>query len=367
MSDKTGITELELQELLKDLGGESENEISEKEILLDLQGLSDDWEEEPLGADLSEEESLEEDLLEEEILLEPDLSEEETLLEPDLSEDETLEMEEKNLKLEKNSPKFSKKKTKKKKKKRKKLSLGWKVFLTVIMGSLLVLVVVAAIFTGIYIRGKQQLTDSRRVELSLPEDVQAISEYQGRKITYEGQTYWMQQDAFRLLIIGKNTDGAYSMVLMNFYGSIGEMSAMPIPRNLLNLDFSSAMYYDDMQEEVSRLLYGVPVHGYMVVDLQTAAKKIGQILSNTASDKGCTEILMDFMRQTVKNADNDMTGIWKTVEDLQDTIQWNMDMTELCYLYVTAVNCAGSRITEAQVRDSEDILPAILKTCYSVA
>ena len=96
MSDKTGITELELQELLKDLGGESENEISEKEILLDLQGLSDDWEEEPLGADLSEEESLEEDLLEEEIFLEPDLSEEETLLEPDLSKDETLEMEEKN-------------------------------------------------------------------------------------------------------------------------------------------------------------------------------------------------------------------------------------------------------------------------------
>lgn len=130
MSDKTGITELELQELLKDLGGESENEISEKEILLDLHGLLDDWEEEPLGVDLSEEESLEEDL-----------SEEETLLESDLSEDETLEMEEKNLKLEKNSPKFSKKKTKKKKKKRKKLSLGWKVFLTVIMGSLLVLVV----------------------------------------------------------------------------------------------------------------------------------------------------------------------------------------------------------------------------------
>ena len=71
-----------------------------------------------------------------------------------------------------------KKKTKKKKTNPKKLSLGWKVFLTVSRGSLLVLVVLAAIFTGIYIRGKQQLTDSRRVELSLPEDVQAISEYQ---------------------------------------------------------------------------------------------------------------------------------------------------------------------------------------------
>ncbi|MGN0399948.1 MAG: hypothetical protein ACI4EO_07465, partial [Blautia sp.] len=215
MSDKTGVTELELQELLKDLGVESENEISEKEILLDLQGISDDWEEETLEADLLEDE---------------------TFLELDPLEDETLDLEEKNLKLEKNSPKYSKKKTKKKKKKRKKLSWGWKVFLTVIMGSLLVLVVLAAIFTGIYIRGKQQLTDSRRVELSLPEDVQAISEYQGQKITYEGQSYWMQQDAFRLLIIGKNTDGAYSMVLMNFNGNAGEMSAMPIPRALLNLD-----------------------------------------------------------------------------------------------------------------------------------
>ena len=344
MSDKTGVTELELQELLKDLGVESENEISEKEILLDLQGISDDWEEETLEADLLEDE---------------------TFLELDPLEDETLDLEEKNLKLEKNSPKYSKKKTKKKKKKRKKLSWGWKVFLTVIMGSLLVLVVLAAIFTGIYIRGKQQLTDSRRVELSLPEDVQAISEYQGQKITYEGQSYWMQQDAFRLLIIGKNTDGAYSMVLMNFNGNTGEMSAMPIPRALLNLDVTSEVCYDDMQEEVSRLLYGLPVHGYLTLDLQMAAKKTGQILSNTASDKGCTEILIDFIRQTVRNADNDMTGIWKNVEDMQDTLQWNMDVAELCYLYITAVNCAGSKITEIKVRDSEDLLPGILKTFYS--
>ena len=39
MSDKAGIIEVELQELLKDLGTESENKISDKEILLELRGL----------------------------------------------------------------------------------------------------------------------------------------------------------------------------------------------------------------------------------------------------------------------------------------------------------------------------------------
>ena len=78
MSDKAGIIEVELQELLKDLGTESENKISDKEILLELRGLLDDW----------EEEHLEEELLEEE-----------TLLESDLPEEETLEVEERKLKL----------------------------------------------------------------------------------------------------------------------------------------------------------------------------------------------------------------------------------------------------------------------------
>lgn len=341
MSDKAGIIEVELQELLKDLGTESENKISDKEILLELRGLLDDW----------EEEHLEEELLEEE-----------TLLESDLPEEETLEVEERKLKLEKKSPKSLKKK-----KKRKKLSMGWKVFLTVIMGSLMVLVVLAAIFTGIYISGKQKMTDLRNEDLHFSDNVQATSEYQGKKITYENQIYRKQTDASHVLFIGKNTDGAYSMVLMNFNGSTGEMSAMPIPRDLLNLNITSEVCYDDMQEAVSRLLYGLPVHGYLTLDLQMAAKKTGQILSNTASDKGCTEILIDFIRQTVRNADNDITCIWKNVEDMQDTLQWNMDVAELFYLYVTAVNCAGSKITETKVRDLEDILPGILKTFYSAA
>lgn len=329
---------LEIQKLRKDFESEPGNEVSEEEIFLDLQ--YELYKEEISKLDLSEEDSLK----------------------PELSENVSLEMK-KRPKLDADSSlKYSKKK-----KKRKKLVLGWKIFFSATMTILLVLIVLTVTVMGIYISGKQKMTDTRNGELRFSENVQAISEYQGQKITYENQIYRQQPDASHVLFIGKNTDGAYSMVLMNFNGSTGEMLAMPIPRNLLNLDITSEMCYDDMQEAVSRLLYGLPVHGYLALDLQMAAKKTGQILSNTASDKGCTEILIDFIRQTVKNADNDITGIWKNVEDMQDTMQWNMDVAELCYLYVTAVNCAGSKITETKVRDSEDILSGILKTFYNAA
>ncbi|MCI6996554.1 MAG: hypothetical protein MR936_07100 [Eubacterium sp.] len=327
---------LEIQNLLKDFEIEHENEVSEEEIFLDLQ--YELYKEEISKMDLSEEDSLK----------------------PELSEDVSLKM--------KKYPKLdvdSSLKFFKKRKKKKNPVLMWKIFFSAIMAILLMLIVLTITVMGIYISGKQKMTDSRNGELRFSENAQAISEYQGQKITYENQIYRKQPNASHVLFIGKNTDGAYSMVLMNFNGSIGEMSAMPIPRALLNLDVTSEVCYDDMQEEVSRLLYGLPVHGYLTLDLQIAAKKTGQILSNTASDKGCTEILIDFIRQTVRNADNDMTGIWKNVEDMQDTLQWNMDVAELCYLYITAVNCAGSKITEIKVRDSEDLLPGILKTFYS--
>ncbi|MGN0263282.1 MAG: hypothetical protein ACI4DX_02655 [Oliverpabstia sp.] len=344
MSDKTDIMERELRELMEQLGNEAETEASEEEIVLGQQESSDDWEEEI-----------------------PEVKEEA----PDLKEipeveEEALDLEEVP-EWESDAPGSSKEKTEKRKKKRRKMPFGLKVFLTVIMGMLLVLVILAAIVTGIYISGKQQMTDSGNKELLLPENVQAISEYRGQKITYEGQIYRLQQEASHVLFIGKNTDGAYSMVLMNFNSSTGKLSAMPIPRELLNLDFSSAMYYTDMQDAVSRLLYGLPVHGYMVVDMQKAAEKTGQILSNTASDQGCIKILLDFIQQTMKDADNDITSIWKTVGDMQDQVRWDMDMTELCYLYITAVDCAGSEITEARVQDSADLLPAILETFYSAS
>ena len=327
---------LEIQNLLKDFEIEHENEVSEEEIFLDLQ--YELYKEEISKMDLSEEDSLK----------------------PELSEDVSLKM--------KKYPKLdvdSSLKFFNKRKKKKSPVLRWKIFFSAIMAILLMLIVLTITVMGIYISGKQKMTDSRNGELRFSENAQAISEYQGQKITYENQIYRKQPNASHVLFIGKNTDGAYSMVLMNFNGSIGEMSAMPIPRDLLNLNITSAVCYDDMQEAVSRLLYGLPVHGYLTLDLQMAAKKTGQILSNTASDKGCTEILIDFIRQTVRNADNDMTGIWKNVEDMQDTLQWNMDVAELCYLYITAVNCAGSKITEIKVRDSEDLLPGILKTFYS--
>lgn len=344
MSDKTDIMELELQELLQELGNEPEDEDSEEEIMLELQESADGLEEEILEV---EEET-------------PDLEEI-----PEM-EEETLDLEEVP-ELKSDSPEVIKKKNKKKKKKRRNMPFGLKVFFTVIMGILMVLVILTAIVIGIYVSGKQQMTDLGSGELRLPENVQAVSEHQGRKITYEGQTYRIQQDASHVLFIGKNADGAYSMVLMNFNSSTGKISAMPIPRDLLNMDFSSAMYYTDMQDAVSQFLYGLPVHAYMVIDMQKAAEKMDQILSKTASDKGCMDLLIDFVQQTVNEADNDVTSIWKTIGDMQDVVRWNMDMKELCYLYVTAVECDSSRITAAQVRDSEDVLPAILKTFYSAS
>lgn len=158
------------------------------------------------------------------------------------------------------------------------------------------------VFFGLRAKGKEQLQkNSEETVISAPSQVQVENE--GKTVVYNGKKYCYNEDIISILCMGidKSIDEtsvesigengqADALVMLVLDTTAGEMSLVNIPRDVMvdvskynvrgqylgveNMQICLAYAYGDGKEKsctntieaVSRLLYGMPIHGYAAID-----------------------------------------------------------------------------------------------------
>lgn len=162
--------------------------------------------------------------------------------------------------------------------------------------------VLAGVYYALYWRGRASLFD-RNNSIALPESLVDNAEEEGRLITYKGETYRYNESVVSLLFMGVDktdiqADGGYgkngqadSLFLATLDTDNGAVKIIPLSResmvdiNLYDADgkflgtedrqLCLAYAYGATAEEgcentcrsVGRLLYGMPIDGYIAIDL----------------------------------------------------------------------------------------------------
>jgi LCP family protein required for cell wall assembly len=216
------------------------------------------------------------------------------------------------------------------------------IVLAILVGIALVL---ASVFYAIYWRGRVKLLN-RDLTITPPESLIDNAEEEGRLITYKGEKYRYNEDVVSLLFLGidkrdLNTDAVYgnngqadSLFLATLNTRTGEVKVIPLSRESMvdvNLYDASGNFigikrqqlclayaYAASAEEgcenicrsVGRLLYGMPIDGYVAIDLngvKTLNSAVGGIQVKVSEDleiKNKGEIIRLAAGQTVRLDDN---------------------------------------------------------------
>lgn len=177
-----------------------------------------------------------------------------------------------------------------------------KVLLVLLCILVCLLFVAAGVFLGLKAKGKKQLQEINvQTQITAPEEVQVEDE--GKYVVYNGKKYCYNEDIISILCMGidKSIDEtsvenigengqADALVMIVLDTSTGEMSLVNIPRDAMvdvskynakgqylgteNMQICLSYAYGDGKEKscentmeaVSRLMYGMPIHGYAAID-----------------------------------------------------------------------------------------------------
>lgn len=178
-----------------------------------------------------------------------------------------------------------------------------KKILMVILIIFMVMVSVALIAAALYLKGRQRMTSMKDVALEAPKELQVASENNGKIVSYKGETYYLNEDVTNILCIGVDRKAleeqelvgyggqADSLFLAVLDGKTGKASIIGLSRDsMVDVDVYdinggfvetkkqqlclSYAYGDGLEtscentvKSVTRLLYGVPVHGYVAIDM----------------------------------------------------------------------------------------------------
>ena len=315
---------------------------------------------------------------------------------------------------EENAPEENGRKKKKKEKKPKKtitVSALW--ILTLIPTVLfMVLLVVIAVFLFLRHQGAANLSQAVVQEsVVAPEDVDIVEDDDG-SITYRGQKYWYNEDLITFLCMGvdKSTDetseeniggngqadavflaiinketgkidlisiSREAMVDVNVYNTDGEYAGVE------NMQLCLSFAYGDGKESscenvltsVSRLFYGIPIHGYMAMDyngladlnddvggvtvnvledltwadpafvqgnvvtlqgeqaiLYVRRRDISQLSSNNSRMQRQKQYLGEFLKSVFANVKSDPTLIPTLYSDAEPYMVTNVGLSEVTYL-----------------------------------
>lgn len=178
-----------------------------------------------------------------------------------------------------------------------------KKILCIILILLVVLVCVVLIAAALYLKGRQKMTSMKDAVVEAPRELQVASENNGKVVSYKGETYYLNEDITNILCIGVDKEAleeqelvgyggqADSLFLAVLDGKSGKASIIGLSRDsMVDVDVYDinggfvetrqqqlclAYAYGDGLEtscentvkSVSRLLYGVPIHGYVAIDM----------------------------------------------------------------------------------------------------
>lgn len=225
---------------------------------------------------------------------------------------------------------------KQKPKKKKKVGKSVRIVLTVFLGILLLLVVMSVGMMVIYIQGKNHMTSSENMVFQAPEGIAVSSENNGRTITYENKDYQYRSGTTNLLLIGKNPDHTFSTVVLNFNEKAKTVRYMPVPAEMVNIDYTSAMNYSDIAEYVSEFMCGLPIQRYMVLDMQVVDHLL-QMETERIIDDIQIQKLIVFAGDVLDNASENWMIPMKIAEEFQDSFCTNLKVSDLMYTYTLFV------------------------------
>lgn len=225
---------------------------------------------------------------------------------------------------------------KQKPKKKKKVGKSFRIVLTVFLGILLLLVVMSVGMMVIYIQGKNHMTSSENMVFQAPEGIAVSSENNGRTITYENKDYQYRSGTTNLLLIGKNPDHTFSTVVLNFNEKAKTVRYMPVPAEMVNIDYTSAMNYSDIAEYVSEFMCGLPIQRYMVLDMQVVDHLL-QMETERIIDDIQIQKLIVFAGDVLDNASENWMIPMKIAEEFQDSFCTNLKVSDLMYTYTLFV------------------------------
>lgn len=354
-------------------------EINEQELFIEEMNkklfaeLSDIFEEQTGKAEAEKEDASEKDVLEEKILNEE--ASEEKIAEEEISKEEISEevilkgevSKKKDSKKEIPQKKASKKQISKKKRSKKKHGPGkyFRIVITVLLGIILFIAVLSACAVGIYWKGKSHMTSASGIKFQIPEGVTATSSNNGKTVTYENKDYQRRTGTTNILMIGKNSDHTFSTVVVNFDGASKSLLYIPVPASLLAIDYSSAMDYSDIADYVSEFLCGLPIQGYMVLDMQVVdtllETETEQVMDNLQMQK-----LTVFAGEVVDNASENWMIPSKIFEEFQDSFKTDLDVADLSYVYSLLIVCSDSAEYEfVEPMDTDAVFRQLLDTFYN--
>lgn len=248
----------------------------------------------------------------------------------------------------------NKKNTSKKKSGSGKSRKGFKITVTVLMGIILFIVVLAFCGMGIYLKGKNHMTSSSGMAFRIPEEVTAFSDNNGRTVSYENRDYQRRTGTTNLLLIGKNSNHTFSTIVVNFDEKSNSFHSMAVPASLLAIDYSSAMNYSDIADYVSDYLCGMPIQGYIVLDMQAVDGIVEAETNQDITDHVQMQKLTMFVEKVIDSASKDWLAPVKVTETLGESFGTNMSIADLSYVYRLYVTCSSS--SEDEFTEPTDIV-----------
>ncbi len=183
----------------------------------------------------------------------------------------------------------------------------WRILLAVLIAVVVLALVATSVYYALYWSGRAALFDRDNTDITAPESLVDSTEDEGKTVSYQGKTYRFKENVISLLFMGVDKTSidhnqgygkngqADSLFLAVIDTKTGGAKVLPLSRETMvdvnlysvngtyagveNTQLCLAYAYADTAEKgcenvirsVGRLLYGMPVDGYIAIDMDGVA------------------------------------------------------------------------------------------------
>ena len=330
--------------------------------------------------------------------------------------------------------------------------------LLILLIILLVIMCSAIIVAALLLKGKMDMTSTSDVKIEVPKALHVASENGGKIVIYQGETYYLNEDITAVLCIGVDKDNMQEQEKIGYGGQADSlflavlnvkeqsMSIIGISRDSMvgvdvydtagnfveNKEMQLCLSYaygngketscENTMASVSRLLYGIPVHAYVAIDMNAIGEltdlvggvkinpakedrkyfdftlgKEGEVLingveaevfvryrdiasleSNNERIRRQKTFLIAFANTVLQKTKADLSIPVKLFHEISDEIVTSLSVSDISYLASKAVNCTISMdnltVIQGEVKsdgtyaafypDETALFELILKTFY---
>ena len=328
----------------------------------------------------------------------------------------------------------------------------------IIIGIFLFIVVcLGLIAVGLMLKGRLDMTSAKNAEIEVPKELQVATENNGKTVYYNGETYHLNEKITSILCIGVDRNALEEQELVGYGGQADslflavldaqnkKMSIIGISRDsMVDIDiYNTAGYFVETRTEqlclsyaygdgrktscentvksASRLLYGMPIHGYVAIDMDSIGdmtELIGGVTIDPGEDRKYFDFsnvegnlvhlngreaqvfvrfrdtdvldsnndrirrqktfLLAFVNQVLAETKKDITTPVKLYGEVSDKVVTNLGVSDISYLASKAIECEFSMdnltVIQGEVRndgvyaafypDETALYELILKTFY---